>query len=91
MDNLATYLIGGLILVVVVLNSIATFIVLRTYFVVKNRRLYQLLLIWLVPVLGALLIIFIDREEYFAQKKHRQVGNHSELSDTYAASIAKRK
>ena len=91
MENSALYMIVGMAAFVVILNSIATYIVFHTYFKVKQRRLYQTLFIWLVPVVGGLFAIFFNREEYFAQKRERQVGNHPTVSDTYAASLARRR
>ncbi len=90
MENLALYLTAGTSVFVVLINSIATYIVFHTYFKVKQRRLYQTLFIWLVPVIGALMAIFLNREDYFVQKRKRQVGNHPTVSDTYAASLARR-
>ena len=90
MGSLALYLIAGISIFVVLLNSIATYIVFHTFFKVKHRRLYQMLFIWLVPVVGASMAIFLNREDYFAQKRKRQVGNHPTVSDTYAASLARR-
>ena len=90
MQNLALYLIVGISVFVVLLNLVATYVVFDTYFKVKQRRLYQTLFIWLVPVVGASMAIFLNREDYFAQKKMRQVGNHPTISDTYAASLARK-
>jgi len=90
MENLALYLIAGISVFVVLLNSVATYIVFHTFFKVKQRRLYQALFIWLLPVVGALFAIFFNREEYFVQKKTRQVGNHPTIEDTYTASLARK-
>ncbi len=52
--TITTILIAALILV---LNSMATRSILRDDLSERNQRLSQLLLTWLVPILGALLVI----------------------------------
>lgn len=84
MDGILIYTITILIVVPLLLNTIATFIVLNTYFIVKNRRLYQLLFIWLVPYIGASMAIYTNREDYFEQKRERQIGNGAAISNSEA-------
>jgi hypothetical protein len=71
-----------------VLNLIATYIVLNTHFEVKKRRLYQLLFIWLLPYLGGLFAILINREDYFEERRLKKVGNDSNISESDATSMA---
>ncbi len=73
---------------VLVLNIIATYVVVKTYFEVKNRRLYQIVLIWFVPFFGAWLAIYINREEYFARKRSKLTGRLTEISDSEAVTHA---
>jgi len=84
MDNLALYLIIGLLALIIILNSVATYIVCHTYFEIKNRRLYQILLTWLVPFIGALLTIYINKEDYFAHKHQKQVDNNPNITESQA-------
>ena len=77
-----------ILLLLLVLNLLAMYIVFRTYFEVKNRRLYQIAVIWLVPFLGAWLVIFINREEFFARKRNGIKGQLTEISDSEAISHA---
>ena len=61
------------------LNVVATYIVLKTYFLIKARRYYQLLFIWLVPIFGGVIAIAINKEDYFENKKQKDPsgGPHS--------------
>ena len=76
--------LGGLTLV---LNLLATYITANTYFEVMNRKRNQILFIWLVPVLGACLAIFINREDFFISKHKDKVGNQPEITDRQAVSF----
>jgi hypothetical protein len=86
-ENLALYILIALIGFALLLNIAATYIVFRTYFEVKNRRLYQMIFIWLLPILGSSLCIFINKEDYFAQKNQKQVGNNPGVSESQAVSF----
>ena len=87
MENLALYVLVALVVLSVGLNIGATFIVCRTYFEVKNRRRNQIIFVWLVPIIGSLLAIFINREDYFAQKHQTQVGNNPNISESEAVTF----
>lgn len=73
--------------VLFILNSIATCIVWNTHFEVKERRIYQTIFIWLVPIIGASMAIYINREDDFAKKQQPQVGNNSNITDSQAISF----
>ena len=73
--------------VLFILNSIATYIVWNTHFEVKERRIYQTIFIWLVPIIGASMAIYINREDDFAKKQQPQVGNNSNITDSQAISF----
>jgi len=88
MENLALYLVIALAVLLIVLNSIATYIVCHTYFEVKERRRYQILFTWLVPFVGSLLTIFINKEDYFSQKHEKQVGNNPNITESQAIRYA---
>ena len=81
MDAVTIYAIIILIILPLALNAIATYIVLNTYFIVKGRRSLQLLVIWLIPFIGAALAIYTNREDYFDQKRKRQIGNNTAFTN----------
>jgi len=87
MDNLGLYIIITLAAIILILNIIATIIAAKTYFVVKARRYYQIALVWIIPIIGALLVIFINKEDYFHQKRERQVGNHPSIKQSDEARV----
>lgn len=74
--------------VVFTLNSIATYIVWNTHFEVKQRRIYQTIFIWLVPIIGASMAIYINREDYFTKKQQAQVGNNPNITDSQATTFS---
>lgn len=73
--------------VVFISNSIATYIVWNTHFEVKERRIYQTIFIWLVPIVGACMAIYINREDDFAKKQQTQVGNNPNITDSQATTF----
>jgi energy-coupling factor transporter transmembrane protein EcfT len=62
--------------VVVILNFVASYVVWSTYFEVKERRLYQIIFVWFVPLLGAFTVIYINREDSFKGRHLNKVGNN---------------
>ncbi|WP_163836284.1 hypothetical protein [Spartinivicinus ruber] len=88
MEHLGTYLIVAILALIVISNVYATFVVAKTYFEIKQRRLYQILFIWLVPVIGAALAIYLNLENYFEQKRSTQIGNHPNITDAQAVTLA---
>ena len=81
MDDSLFYIFSAFMIIIGILNVIATYIVLNTYFEVKERRLYQIAFIWFVPFIGSILAIFINREEHFERKQERKIGNNTALDD----------
>ena len=77
----------GLLGLLLLLNIAATTVLLRAYFEVKARRYAQLILIWLIPLVGALLILYIHKEALFKRAKAK-VGNHPNISEREAISHA---
>ena len=73
-----------LALLLLTLNVVATFVVVRTEFVVKARKYYQLLFIWLVPILGGVLAIVLNKEDHFhhERKSDPSGGPHSTYGET---------
>ena len=84
MENSVLYILIATAVVCLLLNSIATYIVFNTYFEVKKRRLYQSLFIWLFPFIGALMAIYLNRQDYFEQKRQRQIGNNPNITNATA-------
>ena len=66
-------------MLVLVPNIIASVMALKAFFLVKERRKYQLWFIWLVPVFGSLLIIYSHKEDFFKRKRSR-IGNHPDYN-----------
>lgn len=72
----------------IVFNCVGMYVVFQTYFEVKERRLYQVLFIWLVPFIGATLAIYINREDYFEDRRLKKIGNNSNITDSEAINMA---
>lgn len=81
-SNFEIYLLIGFFGFLFILNSLATYIVLNTTFKVKERRLYQIIFVWLIPYIGAMLTIYINKQDYYDQKLARK---KSGFTDSYAA------
>jgi len=66
------------------LNVVATYIVVKTEFIVKARKYYQLLFIWAVPILGGVLAIVLNREDYSNRGRNSDPsgGPHSTYGET---------
>jgi hypothetical protein len=65
----------------ILLNLYASYVILTTYFEVKERRYYQLIFVWLLPLLGAITVIFINREDKLVAKPKRKVGNDTSIKN----------
>lgn len=61
-------------------SLIASYLALTGDYIVKERKWYQLVFAWLVPVLGALCVIYFHREDWFRGSRLNRVGNHSNIS-----------
>ncbi len=81
MRELEFYIIITLIIIWIALNIVATIVVLSTHFEEKNRRTMQIVFVWLLPIIGALFAIFINKEDYFENRRLKKVGNNSESFD----------
>ena len=84
MESALLYIVITLTVVAIILNSIATYVVINTYFEIKERRTYQIIFIWLIPFIGSILAIGINREDYFREKHKKQIGNNSNISHSEA-------
>lgn len=68
MDIFITYLAYSLLGFLILLNAVASYIVCKTYFEVKARKVYQLVFVWLIPFIGATLAIYLNRESWFEEE-----------------------
>jgi len=66
---------------IILLNFYACYVIFTTYFEVKERRLYQLIFVWIVPLLGSITVIFINREERLIKKPKRKIGNDTSIKN----------
>ena len=71
---IAEIIVFVLIGLLLILNIVASVVVWNTLFLVKARRWYQLLFIWFVPLIGAIMALVINLEETKTKKKN-EVGN----------------
>ena len=69
MDNIVIYTLLAFSIIILISNIIATYVIFNTHFEIKERRIYQSLLVWLVPVIGSALAIYINCENFFNKKK----------------------
>lgn len=88
MENETQYVLIAIVGSCFLLNTLATYIVLNTYFEVKERRTYQILFVWLLPYIGAIFAVFISREDYFENRRLKKVGNNSNISESQAVNMA---
>ena len=75
------YILSLVLIALLILNLVASYVVFKTHFIVKNRRIYQLIFIWLVPIIGAAFAIYLNREDYFYKKPKKQIGNETNMTD----------
>ena len=88
MNNQTLFILGAGLIPLVILNLIATYVIFHTYFKVKSRRAYQIIFIWLVPLIGAMLAIYLNREDKFAPKSKRRIGNQTSNTNDQAIDFA---
>lgn len=65
----------------ILLNLYACYVILTTYFEVKERRYYQIIFVWLLPLIGPITAIYINREDRLVPKPKRQVGNDTSIKN----------
>lgn len=87
MEGGSFYILIGITSVLIILNVIASYFILNTHFEVKERRTYQLLFVWGLPFIGAVFAILINREDYFADRRLKKVGNNPNISETQAVNM----
>ncbi|MDE1464941.1 hypothetical protein [Spartinivicinus poritis] len=88
MEHTGLYIMIAVAIFIIIANIFATFVVCKTYFEIKQRRLYQILFIWLVPIIGSALAIYLNLEDYFEQKHSTKIGNHPNITDAEAVTFA---
>ena len=74
---------GLVVLAFVIANGFATWKVVRDRFAEPSQRVAQVLAVWLIPVLGAVLIFAIHRRH---EKPSRQYRSAPDAGDDFAAS-----
>jgi hypothetical protein len=62
----------SVIAALVVVNGVATWIVLREPYSEPQQKVFQCLAVWLVPVLGAILIFALHRKPEKATGRYRE-------------------
>jgi hypothetical protein len=66
-------LVIGLLIAIVVLNAFVTVWLMRTEYLLPNQKLAQALVVWLVPLLGALgiaVVLYSNRERPHVRSNH---------------------
>lgn len=66
---------------IVLLNFYACYVILTTDYEVKARKYFQLLFVWLLPILGAVTVININRESVSVPKPKSEVGNNTSITN----------
>ena len=84
MEYIAIFIGLTIIVTWLVLNIRATFIVYNTYFVVKERRMYQMAFIWVLPFVGSILAIYLNKHSFSQQNNKNELGNHPNITDQQA-------
>ncbi len=76
-------LVSAALSIPIALNVWATRLVLRDPLITKHQRQSQLTLIWLLPLVGALLVLAVHRKEENPSRTHR---SEPDPGDDYALS-----
>ncbi len=69
------YLLIGTGLLIVLINTVVTIAVVRSTAYERSQKLFQLALIWLLPVVGAALSWYVLREEARSEIRNIAEGN----------------
>ena len=72
---MTTYLYAGLGLLIVLVNIVVTIAVVRSTAYERPQKLFQLVLIWLLPFVGAALSWYVLREETRSEIRNIAEGN----------------
>lgn len=73
-----TTLVFALTTALVALNSYATLRVLRSVLFKDGQKAAQVVLIWVVPLLGALLVLRVATDESMIHKEHFEQVEHTD-------------
>jgi len=68
-------LVGVLLLIILAMNARATILVVRDDLSESSQRTAQLLLVWLAPVIGALVVFAVHRKEEPPSRKYKEERN----------------
>ncbi len=70
MPSVLTVILGLLAFIVVCFNASATLRIWRDEFLERNQRIAQTFLVWLLPLIGALAVLWSLREEKFERRRY---------------------
>jgi hypothetical protein len=65
-------IIGLLLLIVLVMSAKATILVVRDDLSDSAQRKLQLLLVWLIPIIGSLIVFAVHRKAELPSRKYRE-------------------
>lgn len=69
----------GLGLVILCMNVYATVRIWRDHYLERTQRIVQSIIVWLLPIIGALVALWSMREEKFELQKYEEPGNEDGL------------
>lgn len=72
----------GFSLPLLILNLYASLMVVRSSAFETAQKLTQLVLVWLLPYLGGLILLGVYREQRRSERPKQQVGNDPELTNS---------
>ena len=65
-------LVAFLLAPLIAANGVATRLVLRDEVISRKQRIVQVFLVWLVPIIGAVLVFAVHRRPEAASRKYRE-------------------
>jgi cytosine/uracil/thiamine/allantoin permease len=74
---------------VILLNVWATVIIARDEFAERSQRVAQLLVVWLVPIAGAILVIAVHGRPEKSGGRYREGQNDAEVDSMYGRAVKK--
>jgi len=74
MPSELTLVLGLLAVVVACLNGVATFRIWRDEFLERHQRIAQTVLVWLLPLVGTIVVLWSMREEKFERPPYEGPG-----------------
>jgi hypothetical protein len=65
-------IVAFLVVPLVVANLLATRLVLRDELISRSQRFVQVLMVWLIPIIGAVLVFAVHRRPEAPSRKYRE-------------------